>query len=203
MLQTTAAQQGSIRAAQLTGTGQSSLIRAAESQMGPGMMRGMGQGRMQGFGHGRLGPGRVQGMDGCGEFGCYGPVFHSLLNNHQQIQRQVTKTDSGVISTTTSQNPEVAKLIQLHVRQMHALMAGCAKKQCPAQPRWWDPVFAAVYSNADKINMQVSNTDGGVKVVESGSTDYAGKLIQAHADVVSAFVQNGMSELKRPHTAPK
>jgi hypothetical protein len=32
---------------------------------------------------------------------------------------------------------------------------GCGKGQCPAQPRFWDPLFAAVYRNADKIDMQV------------------------------------------------
>lgn len=65
-------------------------------------------------------------MGGCGEFGCYGPVFHALLNSHKQIQRQVTKTNDGIESVTTSNNPETAKLIQLHVKQMRALMVSAA-----------------------------------------------------------------------------
>jgi hypothetical protein len=36
---------------------------------------------------------------------------------------------------------------------------------CPGQPRYWDPLFAAVYRNAHKIDMQVRAAPLGVPVL--------------------------------------
>lgn len=84
-----------------------------------------------------------------------GPVFMSLLNQHSKIQRNVKDTDTGIDSLTTSDDPQVAALIKTHVQQMRALLDSCAKGQCSHTPRYFDPLFRAVYSNADKIDMKV------------------------------------------------
>jgi hypothetical protein len=132
----------------------------------------------------------------------YARVFHSLLAAHQSIQRTVEPTHKGIISVTESSDPRVARLIKLHVEQMRQLLEGCSKRQCPAQPRFWDPLFAAVYRNADKIDMQVDPTAKGVRVEETGSNAVTKQLVQAHAAVVSEFVRNGMAEMHEAHAAP-
>lgn len=148
----------------------SALVACVLAQRGPGRgmgpgMGGEGMGGMGGMMHNGMGQGGMGGMMnggmGCAMDGCPGPVFMSLLNQHTKIQREYKDTDSGIRSLTTSDDPEVAALIKTHVQQMNALLASCAKGQCNHTPRYFDPLFRAVYANADKIDMQVRVTSGG------------------------------------------
>lgn len=128
--------------------------------MGPAMM---GQGDMPGHdmggsnGGGGMGPGMMAGGGGtgCADGQCPGPVFMSLLQQHSKIKRDYKHTDTGIESLTQSDDPQVAALIKTHVQQMRALMDSCAKGKCSHTPRYFDPLFRAVYSNADKIDMKV------------------------------------------------
>jgi hypothetical protein len=45
-------------------------------------------------------------------------------------------------------------------------------------------------------------TAGGVRVIETSKDAYVVKLLQAHAEVVSAFLANGMSEVMKNHPLP-
>jgi hypothetical protein len=92
---------------------------------------------------------------GCDGGSCPGPVFMSLLQQHSKISRDVQHTNSGINSLTQSEDPQVAALIKTHVAQMKALLESCAKGQCSHTPRYFDPLFRAVYSNADKLDMKV------------------------------------------------
>jgi len=123
-------------------------------------MGGMGGMVHNGMGQGGMG-GMMNGGMGCAMDGCPGPVFMSLLNHHTKIQRETKDTDTGIWSRTTSDDPEVAALIKTHVQQMNALLESCAKGQCTHTPRYFDPLFRAVYKNADKIDMQVRVALGG------------------------------------------
>lgn len=124
--------------------------------MGHGMGPGMGMGG--GMGGGMMGPGMMAGgMGGCGDNSCPGPVFMSLLQQHSKIQRDYKHTTDGIESLTTSNDPQVAALIKTHVQQMQALLESCAKGSCTHTPRYFDPLFRAVYSNADKLKLQVNS----------------------------------------------
>lgn len=132
--------------------------------MGPGMM---GQGGMPGHdmmggnSGGGMGPGMMAGGGmGCADGQCPGPVFMSLLQQNTKIQRDYKHTDTGIESLTQSDDPQVAALIKTHVQQMRALLDSCAKGKCSHTPRYFDPLFRAVYSNADKIDMKVGCCDG-------------------------------------------
>lgn len=136
---------------------------AATQDMGPGMgmggMGGMGMGGHGMMGHGGMGMGNggmgMSGMGmGCGDT-CPGPTMMSLLQQHSKIQRQYKHTDSGIESLTTSDDPQVAALIKAHVKQMRAVLDSCAKGQCSHTPAAFDPLFRAVYANADKLDLQV------------------------------------------------
>uniref|UniRef100_A0A383VGK1 Secreted protein n=1 Tax=Tetradesmus obliquus TaxID=3088 RepID=A0A383VGK1_TETOB len=162
---------------------------------GPG--RGFGPG--MGMGGGGL---MMGGGPNSGQGGDYAQVFHALLSAHQSIKRTVQPTNKGISSLTESNNPRVARLIQLHVEQMRQLLEGCGNGQCPSQPRFWDPLFAAVYRNAHKIDMEVEPATKGVKVAETGNDPQSVQLVQMHAAVVSSFVKNGMAEMHQSHAAP-
>jgi hypothetical protein len=124
-------------------------------------------------------------------------IFHFLLENHDQIQRKVTKRTDGVETVTESDDPTIALAIQGHAEAMHQRV----EKLQPVHMR--DPLFAAVFSHAKKIEMKITKIPKGVQVVETSTNPYVVKLIQAHAAVVNRFVANGFSEARQNHDVPK
>jgi hypothetical protein len=123
-------------------------------------------------------------------------VFHQLLDNGKKVTRTVTRRPDGVESLTESDDPEIAKAIQTHLDAMSARV----KEKRPIHQR--DPLFREVFANADKIALRHELTPKGVKVVETSSDPYVVKLIQAHADVVTAFIANGRAEAMKDHPVP-
>lgn len=123
--------------------------------------------------------------------------FHFLLDNGPRITRVVTLRPDGVESVTESDDAAVAKAIQDHVESMSARV----KEARPIHQR--DPLFREVFKNADKIVMGYERTPKGVKVVETSSDPYVVKLVQAHAEVVSAFIANGRAEAMKNHAVPE
>jgi len=149
-----------------------------------GMMqhRGMQGGGMQG---GMMGGGMADMQQ-----------VHTLLANHDSIRRAVRKLPDGVETATTSADPRVAALLPEHVNAMYArLKEG-------RLIRGFDPLFVELFRQADKIAVKVEPRKDGVRVVETSRDAYAVKLIQAHADAVSGFVQDGMAAMHRTHAVP-
>lgn len=122
--------------------------------------------------------------------------FHFLLDNRDKIKRTITRTDKGVNTVTESDDPDVAAGIQTHVAAMHARV----KEGRGIHLR--DPLFREVFRHADKISMEITDTDKGVLVVEVSDDPYVSSLIQAHADVVSQFIENGHEEVRKNHAVP-
>lgn len=155
------------------------------------------------------GPGAGQGP-GMGSGGMGGPggtrhdaahradreIFHQLLDNGAKIQRTVTRRVDGVESLTESDDPALAKAIQTHVKSMAARV----EEARPIHQR--DPLFREVFRHADRIAVTYEATARGVKVVETSADPYVVKLIQAHADVVTAFIANGRAEAMKDHAVP-
>jgi hypothetical protein len=122
--------------------------------------------------------------------------FHFLLANREKIKRTITRTENGVDTLTESDDPEVAAGIQTHVAAMHTRV----KEGRGIHMR--DPLFREVFRNADKISMEITDTDKGVRVIEQSDDPYVASLIQAHADVVSLFIENGHEEVQKNHAIP-
>jgi hypothetical protein len=122
--------------------------------------------------------------------------FHFLLDNRDKIKRTIMRTDKGVDTVTESDDPEVAAGIQTHVAAMHARV----KEGRGIHMR--DPLFREVFRHADKISMEITDTDKGVRVVETSDDPHVSSLIQAHADVVSQFIENGHEEVRKNHAVP-
>ena len=114
-------------------------------------------------------------------------TIHTLLANHEAIERRVLDRPDGVETWTESDDPEVAVRIRVHVRQMKdRLQSG--------QPmRRWDPLFAAIFEHSGAIEMEIEDTPRGVRVVETSDDPEVVALIQQHAHrAVSEFVERGM-----------
>jgi len=123
-------------------------------------------------------------------------VFQTLLGNHELIRREYREIADGIESVTESDNPEVAALIQDHVAAMKVRIENGYRI------RMWDPMFREIFDNADKIRMTFENTAKGVKVREVSDDPYVARLIQAHAKVVSGFVERGSAESQLAHDPP-
>jgi hypothetical protein len=122
--------------------------------------------------------------------------FHFLLANREKIKRTIARTETGVDTLTESDDPEVTAGIQTHVAAMHARV----KEGRGIHMR--DPLFREVFRHADKISMEITGTDKGVRVIETADDPYVASLIQAHADVVSLFIENGHEEVQKNHPVP-
>jgi hypothetical protein len=62
-----------------------------------------------------------------------------------------------------------------------------------------DPLFAALFRNADKIDVHIEKTAKGLRVSETSTDPDVVKLIRRHAEVVSLFLANGMPEMMKSH----
>ncbi len=144
-----------------------------------------GQGRMRGQMRGMMGEGG-QDME----------TIHALFGAHQQISRKVKKLDSGVETLTESADLKVQALIREHVRAMYQRLSA-------GHPiRMWDPLYAEIFRQASKIHMELSNTPKGIKVIETSTDPWVVKLLHAHADAVSEFVDQGMAAMHKEHPLP-
>jgi uncharacterized protein YdcH (DUF465 family) len=147
-----------------------------------------------------FGPGRGAGGPRAGR----GPMpqvmatFHRLLDEHEKIERSVKDVDGGVVTVTTSSDPEVTKLIRTHVGQMKELI----ENRRPI--RMWDPLFVKLFENADKIEMKIEEVKGGVKVTQTSEEEEVVKLIRQHAKRgVSEFVKRGWDRAPEETPLPK
>jgi hypothetical protein len=123
-------------------------------------------------------------------------LFHQLFDHRTEITRQVIMRPDGIETVTESTNPDVTRLLHAHVASMLARV----EEGRPIHQR--DPLFAELFRNADRITAKHDVTAGGVRVVETSADPYVVKLLQAHAEVVSAFIANGRWEMMKNHPLP-
>jgi uncharacterized protein len=195
-----------LRLATLTFVGLATLTFISEAQAQPGQGRGQGfrgeqgqggPGRVQGQGRGQGLPGRGFGAEQHDErHDADHEVFQYLLTNHEKIKRTVKELPNGVETLTESDTPEVAAMIKDHVGWMSVRI----KETKPIRMR--DPLFAEIFKHTDKIQMHHEDTDKGVRVTETSEDPVVAKLIQAHAKVVSGFVERGFAEAMKNHSVP-
>lgn len=125
-------------------------------------------------------------------------VIHGLLMNHETIRREVENIPGGVRTITTSSDPEVARLIRSHVYQMkERIEEGRAI-------RHMDPLFREIFEHHEKIEMQIEEVPGGVRVTETSDDPQITSLIRQHARrAVSEFVEGGMPRAMQPTPLPE
>jgi hypothetical protein len=160
---------------------------------GNGMGNGPGAGGGQGLNQGNSTE-IIDAMMGSGEDRV---IIQSLVNNREKIERNVTLDGAGVIAHTWSEDAEVAEWIKTHVAAMKARVEG-------GDPiRLGDPLFEAVFNRASELVLDVEYLSEGVIVHENGTTPCAQALVQAHAEVVTGFIERGQNETMSKHDVPK
>lgn len=122
--------------------------------------------------------------------------FHFLLDNRARIRRTIEQLPDGVETVTESDDPEVAAGIQTHVAAMHVRL----KEGRGIHLR--DPLFREVFHHADEIHMKIEDIENGVRVTETSDDPYVASLVQAHAHVVSKFIEHGHDEVRKNHDVP-
>ena len=145
---------------------------------------GQGKGAGQGKGKGRGGmPEEMR------------EVIHGLFDGHEAFQRKVEVTATGYRATTTSEDKEVARLLQTHVRQMEKRL------KSGLMVRRWDPAYEEFVRHYDDINIEITNVEGGVSIVATGKTEDARRVARNHAGIIGRFIERGWSEHDETHPA--
>jgi hypothetical protein len=112
--------------------------------------------------------------------------IHFLFDNHAKIHRVVEDIPGGVLTMTISDDPEVAAMIRKHVRQVKAHV------EAGRPIRMWDPLFVEMVQHYKKIQFEVEDVPGGVKVRDTSEDPQVALLIRQHARRgVSEFVKAG------------
>jgi hypothetical protein len=132
-----------------------------------------------------MGPGGGHGGDMMG--------IHALFAGRDRIRRTVSPIPGGVRTTTESDDPAVVVQLREHVQSMYARL----KDGRPINAR--DPLFAALFENADKIRFKTDDTPKGITVTETSDDPDVVALIRRHAETVNKFIANGMHEMMRTH----
>ena len=138
-----------------------------------------GKGPMAGKGMGRGGRGMSEEAHA---------TIQGLFDSHAQFERKVELTPDGYVSRTTSENPDMAKMVQSHVKQMESRL-----KQ-GLMVRRWDPAYDEFVRYYSQIDIKITPIEKGIQVVASGKTDEAKKVVRNHAGLVSRFVEYGWKE---------
>lgn len=124
--------------------------------------------------------------------------IRGLLASHESIERRVEDIPTGVRTVTTSKDPEIAKLIRTHVRQMKA------RYESDQSIRRMDPVFRELFRNRDKALLEYQDIPGGIQVTHTSDDPQVVLLIRQHArHFVSEAAEQGMSRAMRPTPLPE
>ena len=112
-------------------------------------------------------------------------LFHELLQEHQQLKRETRLIEKGIVATTTSDNPHLAKVLQQHV-------VGMEKRFGMGRAiRSWDPLFVALFEYKDEINMDYKAIPNGVEATLTTENPKLIELIHAHDLTLHGFVDKG------------
>lgn len=155
---------------------------------------------------GRRGKGGVRGNGGGGQGNGNGnndepshqEIIQNLLDHRGDIIRSYTNTPTGIKASTWSLEDNVSGWLKTHVRQMKELVDSDSDVI-----RQWDDLFQKAFELRDYHDMRVNYTDNGVEVEQDGENDCAVAILQAHAKVVSLFIERGRAETRLNHDVPE
>ena len=123
-------------------------------------------------------------------------VFHRLLALHEQIERDLELLPNGVRARTRSDNPEIVALLHDHVPSMKQRL------EENFGLRFWDPAFAELFAQHDKIHMELTLLPDGVLIEETSEDPNVGELIKAHGQVINLFVAKGAAQAQQESPLP-
>ena len=123
-------------------------------------------------------------------------LFKQLLADHKQLRRETVLLPNGIRVKTTSDNPELVRVLQEHVEGMK-LRFGNGRAI-----RSWDPLFIALFEYRDQITMIYRNLDNGVESELTAEDPKLIELIHAHDLTLHQFVERGFDASRQQSPAP-
>ena len=117
--------------------------------------------------------------------------YTTLFNRHTELRRTVEEIHGGVQTTTESDSPDLAALLQSHVSSMYSHVNQQAEVTCMSNS------LPTLFHNATGYRRQLTVTDKGVTVTETSDDPHLAAAIRAHAQEVSGFVREGMPAMMR------
>jgi hypothetical protein len=66
----------------------------------------------------------------------------------------------------------------------------------------WDPLFKALFDNAEKIELTYEDLEDGIRVRETSTDPEVVELIRAHAEKVNDFVARGREAMHEATPLP-
>jgi len=123
-------------------------------------------------------------------------LFGQLMEEHAKLKRVTETIENGICSRTTTEVPELVKVLQEHV-------AGMEKRFGMGRAiRSWDPLFAALFEYKDQINMEYHNIENGVEATLTSDDPKIIELILCHDETLHGFVNEGFQAGKRESPKP-
>ncbi len=123
-------------------------------------------------------------------------LFSKLLEHHQALFRETERLENGIIARTTSDDPELATVLQAHVEGMEKRF-GMGRAI-----RSWDPLFAALFEYKDQIRMEYRAIENGVEAKLTADDPKLIELIHSHDLTLHGFVDEGFEAGKRESPKP-
>lgn len=114
-------------------------------------------------------------------------LYHELLERHAEIERTTTTLPNGIESITRipSKDENLIKVLQEHVLGMKKRFAS------NRAIRSWDPLFIELFDNREKIKMDATMLDDGIKITLTTEDESILDLIARHDETLHAFVDFG------------
>lgn len=167
-------------------------------QGGRGGGQGGGGGRRPGGGGGGGGGGRPGGQGGGRPGRGIGQrTINNLFRRRNQINRDITIVDGGVVAETTSNVPGVARALQRHMREMRTrINRGGFRRDDD------DLSQELFFDRRDDFTTNTENLQDGVRVTMTSSDACTTALIRDHAAIVSKFLTEGRREQDQNHPVP-
>jgi hypothetical protein len=123
-------------------------------------------------------------------------LFKELLAQHGALKRVTEVLPNGIRVQTTSEVPELARVIQAHVEGMKRRFAN------DRSIRSWDPLFVALFDYRHEIEMVYHNIPTGVEAVLTAEEPKLIELIHAHDKTLHQFTKYGFEASKNASPAP-
>lgn len=118
-------------------------------------------------------------------------MYMTLFNRHTELRRTVQEVPGGIRTTTESDAPELASLLQAHVSSMYGHLSQGSEVKCMSDS------VVTLFHNAKSYRRQLSLTPKGVVSTETSSNPKVTAAIRGHANEVSGFVRDGMPAMMR------
>lgn len=123
-------------------------------------------------------------------------LFAELLEQHNQLKRETEALPNGIFARTTSDDPQLAKVLIAHVAGMETRFAA------GRAIRSWDPLFAALFEFREQISMQYRAIENGVEARITAEDPKLIELIRSHDQTLHQFVDYGYEKSGQPSPKP-